>query len=99
MWIVGSDKELLERKIEKNIKDAYKNNETLRCYNLLKLMIKVNKNNKVLLHYVDKIDDKKLKKNYKKWVKDNNDSFVKRVLRSPSFYISLLALYFAWQFK
>jgi len=37
-------------------------------------MVKVNKDNEVLLHYVDKFDDKKLEKYYRKWAQQHDNA-------------------------
>lgn len=100
MWFIWYDKDLLEKKIEKNIKDAYSSWEKIRCYNLLKLMVKVNKDNEVLLYYVNKFDDKKLKKYYRKWAKQHDNGwFAIKMLLSPRLYISVILLYLFWQLK
>jgi len=91
----------LEKKIEQNIKEAYNGWDKLRCYNLLKLMVKVNKNNKVLLYYINKFNDKKLEKYYRKWAKQHDDAWFTfmSIFKSPSLYISAIFLYLTWQLK
>ena len=95
------DKKSLEKKIEKNIKEAYSLWEKIRCYHLLKLMVKVNKDNEVLLHYIDKFDNKKLEKYYRRRAQQNDNSWftLKKLFLSPSLYLSLILLYLFWRFK
>lgn len=101
MWFVWYDNNLLEKKIERNIKESYSLWEKIRCYNLLKLMVKVNKDNKVLLHYIYKFDNKKLQKYYNKWARQNNNAWftLNRLFLSPRLYISLILLYLFWYFR
>ena len=95
------DKKSLEKKLEKNIKEAYSLWENIRCYHLLKLMVKVNKDNKVLLDYIDKFDDKKLEKYYRKRAKQHDNSWcnLKKLFLSPSLYLSLILFYLSLRFK
>ena len=95
------DKKSLEKKIEKNIKEAYSLWKNIRCYHLLKLMVKVNKDNKVLLDYIDKFDNKKLEKYYRKRAKQHDNAWftLKKLFLSPSLYLSLILLYLFWRFK
>ena len=87
----------LEKKIEDRIIESYKKWDIARCYNLMKLMMKVNKNNKVLLNYLHKIDKKKLKKYRSK--RALSSSGVWSFLTSPKLYITVILLYLTWQFK
>jgi len=57
----------LEKTIEKAIRSAYSEKEYLRCANLLKLLYRVNKNNKVLAEYASRLDIKKLESQKKLW--------------------------------
>ena len=95
------DKKLLEKKIENNIKESYDWWDKIRCYNLLKLMVKVNKDNDVLLHYIYKFDDKKIKNYRRKRAKQQDNAWFtfKKLFLSPNLYISLILLYFLWQLK
>lgn len=92
---------ILEKKIEENIKDAYASWDRIRCYNLLRLMVKVNINNKILLKYIDKFDDKKLKKYYKEWAIINNNGWftLKGFLKSPKAILSIILLTVFFRFK
>ena len=90
MVVVDSVKKL-ENKIEKSIKDAYKSGDYIRCYNLMKLMAKVNKNNPTLLYYVTKIDEKQVEKTRTKWALWWN-SYIISLLKSPKLYVAFFFL-------
>ena len=80
----------LENKLEIYIKEAYLQKEYLRCNNLMRLMIKINHKNKILLKYVNKIDESMLIHERKKWAWwfcwiD--------IFKSPKLYISIAFIY------
>ncbi len=97
MWNMSSySNKKLEEKIEKYIKEAYSKWEYLRCYNLLNLLLKINPNNKTLIIYSSKFDDKFIKKQKIKW---GRWFLLKDILKSPKLYIFLLILYLTWSTK
>jgi len=97
MWNISSySNEKLEKKIEKYIKEAYSKKEYLRCYNLLKLLLKINSHNKVLVKYSDKFDEKFIEKQRIKW---GGWFLLKDIFKSPRLYIALIILYFTGSIK
>ncbi len=97
MWNISSySNEKIEKKIEKYIKESYSKWEYLRCYNLLNLLLKVNPNNKILLKYANKFNDKFIKKQRIRWWRW---FLLKDILKSPKLYIFLLILYLTWSTK
>ena len=97
MWNISSysNKEI-EEKIEKYIKQSYSQKEYLRCYNLLKLLLKINPKNKVLLKYSDKFDEKFIKKEKIRW---GRWFLLRDIFKSPKLYIFLLMVYLTWSSK
>jgi len=89
---------LLEKKVEKQVRDAYSNWEYARCYHLLKILHKINKKNPVFLEYIWKIDKSKLEKHIKKWALGGNN-FIKDFITSPKVYLTFLALILLWRIK
>jgi len=88
MAILLKNKEL-EKEIEKRIRTAYKEKDYIRCYNLMNLMFKINKNNLVLKNYVTKLDEKKIEKYRRKWWLSNQKAFWE-FIKSPRVLFSLL---------
>jgi hypothetical protein len=87
----------LELKLEKYIKQAYSDWEYLRCYNLLNLLLKVNPKNKILIRYVNKIDEKQLEKARERWALWWSRFIL--FLKNPTLYISIWLLYLLWKIK
>ena len=97
MFFSGKSKKTLEDQIESQMKEAYKNGEIIRCYNLMKLMLRVNPNNKLLKKYANKIDEKTISKEKYKWALGG--STLSLIFRSPSLYLYFRILYFFWKLK
>ena len=91
-----SSKEL-EKEIEKAVRSSYSKSEYLRCANLLKLLYKINKNNRVLAEYASRLDIKKLKSQKKLWALWNSSWFV-TFLKSPNIILWFL-LFYLWIWK
>ena len=96
--VVVNSLEKLEKDIESWIKSSYSNWDYIRCYNLMKLMCKVNKENKVLLNYVTKVDEKKIEKLRKNWVL-NGSSWIVNLFKSPKLYVSFFLIIVLWKIK
>lgn len=89
--------ELLEQNLEQRMKQAYKEWDIIRCYNLMKLMAKINQDNAVLLEYLWKIDKKKLEAHRRK--RAISSSVVWSFILSPRLYIWVILLYLTWRLK
>ena len=96
IWVNSVEK--LEKTIEKNIKDSYSNWEYVRCYNLMKLMTKVNSKNPVLLKYVVKVDEWKVLKQRKRWIFWKTNWFL-NIFKSPRLYVTFALLLLLWRIK
>jgi len=88
----------LEKTIEKNIKDSYSNWEYIRCYNLMRLMTKINPKNPVLLKYVVKVDESKISKYKDNWALGWSNWLI-NILKSPKLYITFAFLLVLWRLK
>ena len=88
----------LENKIAKNIQESYSQWDYIRCYNLMKLMYKINKKNPTFLKYVVKLDEKKILNHQKRWALWGS-SYLLELLKSPKLYITFISLYLLWRLK
>jgi hypothetical protein len=88
----------LEKKVANLIKESYSKWDYVRCYNLMKLMYKINKSNPTFLRYVTKLDNKKIKKYKNNWALGGSSWFID-LLKSPKLYLSFFLLYFLWRIK
>ena len=86
----------LEEKLEEYIKSAYSKWEYIRCNNLLNLLAKIKPTNKVLLKYINKIDDNMVAKQRRRW---SGWFSIVDIFKSPKIYIFILFLYFTGRFK
>jgi len=82
MLKIKSKKEL-ENLIEWYLKEAYSDKDYLRAYNLLKLLVKVNPNNKVATYYFNLLSPSLLKKTRSKWVWERS---LISLLKEPKIY-------------
>lgn len=85
MLKIKNEKEL-EQLLERYIKDAYKEEDYLRSYNLLKLLVKVNPENKIAAYYANLLTPSLLKKARRRWVWY---SWLKDLLLKPKLYFYL----------
>jgi len=88
IWVDSVEK--LEKTLENSIKESYSEWDYIRCYNLMKLMAKVNPDNHILLKYVTKLDEKKVGKIRDKWAKGG--SWFVNIFKSPKLYLTFVFL-------
>ncbi len=88
----------LEKSIENAIRSAYSKKEYLRCANLLKLLYKVNKDNKILAEYILRLDVKKLESQKRLWALWNS-SWLVTFIKSPKVILWFLLFYLFWVSK
>jgi len=84
-------KEELEMLVESYMKEAYKEEDYLRSYNLLKLLVKINPDNKSAAYYANLLTPSLLKKTKRKWLWY---SLFKNILLKPKtyFYLGIVIL-------
>lgn len=88
------DREKIIPKIEDYIRESYSNSDYLRCYNLIKLLYKLDKGNEVAIKYYNRLDPKIIEKARKKWT---GLKTIADIFKNPKFYISLAILIWLWQ--
>ena len=67
--------------VESYMKEAYKEEDYLRSYNLLKLLVKINPNNKSAAYYANLLTPSLLKKTKRKYSSTKHLNLLKKLMK------------------